>query len=302
MKPTNRPDDVSSLLEAILDERILVLDGAMGTMIQTHSLEEDDFRGEQFRDHPKSLKGCNDLLVLTRPDVIASIHRAYLEAGADIIETNTFVANRLTMANYGLEEHCYEINKAAAALAKGVATEVTRRNEAKPRFVAGSIGPTDKTASLSPKVSDPGYRGVTYDELVEAYTEQIEGLVDGGSDILFAETSFDTLNMKACLFPPIDAYFERLEGKRLPVMISATITDKSSGGPSRARRSRRSGTRCRTSTCSRSGSTARSARTTCGRTWRRSRAWPRAGSVAIPTRGCPTASATSTTLPNTWRA
>ena len=225
MKPSNRPDDVSSLLETLLDERILVLDGAMGTMIQTYNLEEDDFRGTQFRDHPRSLKGCNDLLVLTRPDVIAGIHGAYLEAGADILETNTFVANRLTMANYGLEEHCYAINKAAAELAKGVAQEFTRRNEAKPRFVAGSIGPTDKTASLSPKVSDPGYRGVTYDQLVEAYTEQIEGLVDGGADLLFPETSFDTLNMKACLFA-IDAYFER-SGKRLPVLISATITDKS---------------------------------------------------------------------------
>jgi 5-methyltetrahydrofolate--homocysteine methyltransferase len=212
-------------LEELLAERILILDGAMGTVIQTHHLEEDDFRGERFRDHPKSLKGCNDLLVLTRPDVIAGIHRAYLEAGADIIETNTFVANRLTMANYGLEDHCVEINRAAAELARRVAEEVTRRTPERPRFVAGSIGPTDKTASISPRVSDPGYRGVTFDDLVEAYTEQVHGLVTGGVDILFPETSFDTLNMKACLFA-IDRYFER-HGVRLPVMVSGTITDQS---------------------------------------------------------------------------
>ncbi len=213
------------ILEEILAQRIMVLDGAMGTMIQTYGLEEDDFRGEFFRDHPKPLKGCNDLLVLTQPRIIEEIHRAYLEAGADIIETNTFVANRLTMANYGLEDRCVEINRAAAELARRVADEVTRQDPNKPRFVAGSIGPTDKTASISPKVSDPGYRGVTFDDLVAAYTEQIEGLVEGGVDILFPETSFDTLNMKACLFA-IDTYFERT-GQRLPVMISATITDKS---------------------------------------------------------------------------
>ncbi len=222
---TSRIDPTRSKLEQLLSERILVLDGAMGTMIQTYGLVEEDFRGEIFRDHPKSLQGCNDLLVMTRPHVIAEIHRAYLDAGADIIETNTFVANRLTMANYGLEDRCVEINKAAAEVARKVADEVTRLNPSKPRFVAGSIGPTDKTASLSPKVSDPAYRGVTYDELVAAYTEQIEGLVTGGVDLLFPETSFDTLNMKACLFA-IDMFFEKT-GKRLPVIISATITDKS---------------------------------------------------------------------------
>ncbi|CAN5665156.1 methionine synthase [soil metagenome] len=212
-------------IEGLLSERILVLDGAMGTMIQTYQLEEEDFRGDRFRDHPKSLKGCNDLLVLTRPDVIAEIHGAYLEAGADIIETNTFVANRLTMENYGLQDHCVEINRAAAALARRVADEFTARDPGKPRFVAGSIGPTDKTASISPKVQDPGYRGVTFDDLVGAYYETIEGLVEGGADLLFPETSFDTLNIKACLFA-IDQYFERT-GRRLPVMVSGTITDKS---------------------------------------------------------------------------
>ncbi len=212
-------------LERALAQRIMVLDGAMGTVIQTYGLDEADFRGEAFRDHPKPLKGCNDLLVLTRPDVISSIHRAYFEAGADIVETDTFNANRLTMANYGLEGHCFEMNRAAAALARAVADEITEREPEKPRFVAGSMGPTDKTASISPKVSDPGYRGVSFDDLVAAYAEQAEGLIAGGADILFPETSFDTLNMKACLFA-LDAVFERL-GRRLPVMISGTITDKS---------------------------------------------------------------------------
>ncbi|RUL85058.1 methionine synthase [Tautonia sociabilis] len=217
--------DTRALLEDLLARRVLVLDGAMGTMVQTFGLGEDDFRGERFRDHPKDLKGCNDLLSITRPDVIASIHRAYLDAGADIIETNTFVANRLTMENYGLEEHCVELNRASAELARRVADEVTAMNPDKPRFVAGSIGPTDKTASISPKVDDPGYRSVTFDDLVVAYTEQVEGLVAGGVDILFPETSFDTLNMKACLYA-IDQFFERT-GIRLPVMVSGTITDKS---------------------------------------------------------------------------
>jgi 5-methyltetrahydrofolate--homocysteine methyltransferase len=217
--------DARGVLEQILTTRIMVLDGAMGTMIQTYRLEESDFRGTRFQDHPRPLKGCNDLLVLTRPEIIRGIHRSYLDAGADIIETNTFVANRLTMANYGLEDHCVEINRAAAELARSVADEVTRLDPNKPRFVAGSIGPTDKTASISPKVGDPGYRATTFEELVEAYTEQVEGLVSGGVDILFAETSFDTLNMKACLFA-IDQFFERA-GFRLPVMVSATITDRS---------------------------------------------------------------------------
>ncbi len=212
-------------LESLLSDRILVLDGALGTMIQTFHLDEDDFRGEQFRDHPKSLKGCNDLLVLTRPEIIADIHRDYLRAGADIIETNTFVANRLTMANYGLENHCVEINRAAAALARRVADEISAEDPGRPRYVAGSLGPTDKTASISPRVNDPGYRSVSVGDLVAAYTEQIDGLVRGGVDLLLAETSFDTLNMKACLYA-IASYFET-HGRALPVMVSGTITDKS---------------------------------------------------------------------------
>ena len=192
--------DTRARLESLLADRILVLDGAMGTMIQTHQLEENDFRGELFKDHHRSLKGCNDLLVLTRPEIIRSIHMSYLEAGADLIETNTFVANRLTLANYALEDRAVEINRAAAALARSAVDEINARDPSRPRFVCGSIGPTDKTASISPRVQDPAYRGVTFDELVDAYLEQIEGLVSGGVDILFSETGFDTLNTKASLF------------------------------------------------------------------------------------------------------
>ena len=212
------------LLEAILAERIMILDGAMGTMIQTYNLDEDDFRGERFANHPKPLQGNNDLLSITRPDVIAGIHRAYLDAGADIIETNTFNSNKLTMINYGLEHLAFEMNYAAAALARKVADEVTARNPERPRFVAGSLGPTDKSASVATDVGDPAYRNVTFDELVDAYYEQVDGLVQGGSHILFPETSFDTLNMKACLFA-IDKYFVD-KNVRLPVMISGTIIDK----------------------------------------------------------------------------
>ncbi len=220
--PATRTREV---IEKILAKRIMVLDGAMGTMIQTYHLDETDFRGDRFRDHAKPLKGCNDLLVLTRPEVISAIHREYFEAGADIVETDTFNANRLTMANYGLEDACFEMNRAAAELARRVADEITANDPERPRFVAGSIGPTDKTGSISPKVSDPGYRGVTFDQLADAYAEQVEGLIEGGADILFPETSFDTLNMKACLFAIERVFVKR--GVRLPVMISATITDKS---------------------------------------------------------------------------
>ncbi len=211
-------------LEEILAERIMILDGAMGTMIQTYNLDEDDFRGTRFVDHPKPLQGNNDLLSITRPDVIAGIHRAYLDAGADIIETNTFNSNKLTMINYGLEHLAFEMNRASAALARKVVDEVTALNPDRPRFVAGSLGPTDKSASVATDVGDPAYRNVTFDELVDAYYEQVDGLVQGGSQILFPETSFDTLNMKACLFA-IDKYFEDKD-VRLPVMISGTIIDK----------------------------------------------------------------------------
>ena len=221
---TAAPADLRTILEATLAERIMILDGAMGTMIQTYPLDEADFRGERFADHPSPLKGNNDLLSITRPDIIEAIHREYLLAGADIIETNTFNSTSIGMADYGLEHIVREVNEAAATIARRTADAVSLET-GRPRYVAGSIGPTTKTCSLSPKVSDPGYRAVTFDELVDTYTEQIEGLVAGGVDILFPETSFDTLNMKACLFA-LDQFFDR-SGHRLPVMISGTITDKS---------------------------------------------------------------------------
>lgn len=215
----------SSNIYDILKERILVLDGAMGTMIQQYKLTEADYRGERFKDFPHDLKGNNDLLSITQPHIIQEIHRKYLEAGADILETNTFNGTRISMADYHMEDLVYELNFQSAKIAKEVCAEFTRQNPAKPRFVAGSIGPTNKTASLSPDVNNPGYRAITFDELVEAYTEQIRGLIDGGVDILLIETIFDTLNAKAALFA-IETYFEQT-GKRLPIMVSGTITDAS---------------------------------------------------------------------------
>ena len=207
----------------LLDTRIALLDGAMGTMVQRHSLTEADFRGDRFRDHPKDLKGFNDLLVLTRPDVIAGIHRAYFEAGADIVETNTFNAQTISMADYEMQPLAYELNLAAAKLARGVADEFEERDPKRPRFVAGSIGPMSKSLSMSRDVNDPGKREATFDEVVTAYEEQIQGLLDGGVDLLLPETSFDTLNMKACLFA-ISKHFEAT-GRSVPVMVSGTIFD-----------------------------------------------------------------------------
>jgi 5-methyltetrahydrofolate--homocysteine methyltransferase len=206
-------------------ERILILDGAMGSMIQTHGLGEDDFRGERFHSHTCDLKGNNDLLVLTKPEVIAGIHRAYLEAGADILETNTFNSNSISMADYHMENMVYEMNKTAAALAKRECAAMTAKTPDKPRFVAGSIGPTTRTLSMSPDVNDPGFRSMQFPPLVESYDEQIRGLVDGGADLLLVETITDTLNAKAAIFA-IERYFERT-GTRLPLMISMTIVDKS---------------------------------------------------------------------------
>ncbi|MDB4999526.1 MAG: hypothetical protein JWR76_603 [Mucilaginibacter sp.] len=208
-----------------LEKRILVIDGAMGTMIQRYELTEEDFRGERFRDHASDLKGNNDLLNITRPDVIKAIHAEYLDAGADIIETNTFSTQRISLADYHLEELAYELSYDGARIAKEVATEYTKNNPNKPRFVAGAVGPTNRTASLSPDVNDPGYRAVTFDDLSEAYYEQVRGLVDGGSDLLLVETIFDTLNAKAALFA-INRYANET-GIHLPIMISGTITDAS---------------------------------------------------------------------------
>jgi 5-methyltetrahydrofolate--homocysteine methyltransferase len=214
-----------ALLKDLISRRILLLDGAMGTMIQTHGLSEAEFRGERYRDHPVPLQGNNDILSLTRPDVIGEIHRAYLEAGADIVQTNTFSSTRVAMADYGVEEDVYDINRAAAQVARAAADECTAKDPSRPRFVAGSIGPTNRTASLSPKVGDPGFRNVTFDQLATGYAEQARGLLDGGVDILLVETVFDTLNCKAALFAITGLLEER--GLDTPVMVSGTITDAS---------------------------------------------------------------------------
>jgi 5-methyltetrahydrofolate--homocysteine methyltransferase len=209
----------------ILDERILFLDGAMGTMIQRHKLEEADYRGERFADWPSDLKGNNDLLSLTQPGIIRDIHTQYLEAGADIIETNTFNATRVAMADYGMEELASEINVASARIAREAADALTAKTPDKPRFVAGVLGPTNRTASISPDVNDPAFRNVSFDALVEAYTESTRALIEGGVDIILIETIFDTLNAKAAVFA-VEQHFEE-SGNRLPVMISGTITDAS---------------------------------------------------------------------------
>ncbi len=219
---SHRTDATAELTE-LLHDRILVLDGAMGTMIQGHRLGEADYRGERFASYDGDLTGDNDLLSLTNPDVIRGIHRSYLEAGADIICTNTFNGTRISQADYGLEDICYELNVAAAALAREAADEVTTPD--RPRYVAGSLGPTSKTASISPDVNDPGARNVTFDELVTAYLEEARGLVDGGADLLLIETIFDTLNAKAAIFA-LEALFEE-HGRRWPVIVSGTITDAS---------------------------------------------------------------------------
>ena len=208
-----------------LEQRILVLDGAMGTMIQNHSLNEEDFRGERFVDHPAILKGNNDLLSITQPEIIKEIHRNYFDAGADIVETNTFSSTSIGMADYQMESLAYELNYESAKIAKEVSEEYLEKTPDQPRYVAGSIGPTNKTLSMSPDVNDPGYRAITFDELVIAYKEQVNGLVEGGSDLLLVETIFDTLNAKAALY----AINEIKEERRIdiPIMVSGTITDAS---------------------------------------------------------------------------
>jgi 5-methyltetrahydrofolate--homocysteine methyltransferase len=213
-------------IKDLLNKRILILDGAMGTMIQRYKFEEKDFRDESLANHAKPLKGNNDLLSFTRPDVIKAIHAQYFDAGADIIETNTFSGTTIAQADYELgADVVWKINFESAKIAKEVAEEFTAKNPDKPRFVAGAMGPTNRTASISPDVNDPGYRGVTFDELVAAYKEQVKGLVEGGVDILLVETIFDTLNAKAALYA-IDEYMEE-NGKSYPVMVSGTITDAS---------------------------------------------------------------------------
>src|SRR6185369_1596763 len=209
----------------LLGERILVLDGAMGTMIQSYGLEEADFRGERFTDWPCDLKGNNDLLTLVRPDIVRAIHEAYFDAGADIVETNTFNSTSISQADYRAESLVYELNRRGAEVAREAAANVAARSPGRTCFVAGVLGPTNRTASMSPNVSDSSFRNVTYEELVEAYIEAADALIEGGADILMVETIFDTLNAKAALYA-IEEVFEK-RGVRLPLMISGTITDAS---------------------------------------------------------------------------
>ncbi len=214
-----------SLIKNILSQRILILDGAMGTMLQRHKFSEEEFRGERFKDWPKPVKGNNDLLSLTQPEAIADVHRQYFEAGADIVETNTFSGTTIAMADYGMEELVYELNFESAKIARKVADKFTAAQPEKPRFVAGAIGPTNRTASLSPDVNDPGFRAITFEELRVAYKQQAEALLDGGVDILLVETIFDTLNAKAALFAIDEIQEER--NIQIPIMVSGTITDAS---------------------------------------------------------------------------
>ena len=208
-----------------IQKRILVLDGAMGTMLQAYKFTEEDFRGERFKEYPTPLQGNNDLLSITQPTAIKEVHAAYFSAGADIVETNTFSGTTIAMADYQMEDLVYELNFQSAKIAKEVANEFTAREPHKPRFVAGSIGPTNRTASMSPDVNDPGYRAVTFDELRIAYKLQVEALIDGGADLLLVETVFDTLNAKAALFAIEEVKDDRKVD--VPVMISGTITDAS---------------------------------------------------------------------------
>lgn len=218
-------DSQINLIQDIIKKRILVLDGAMGTMIQKYNFSEEDFRGEFFKDFSYPLKGNNDLLSITQPDTIKAVHALYLEAGADIIETNTFSSTTIGMADYHLQDYVYELNLKSAQIAKEVASKFTEKNPNKPRFVAGSIGPTNRTASMSPDVNDPGYRAVSFDDLRLAYKQQIRALIEGGVDVLLVETVFDTLNAKAALFAIQEVQEE--SGVETPIMISGTITDAS---------------------------------------------------------------------------
>jgi 5-methyltetrahydrofolate--homocysteine methyltransferase len=235
--PWRHPERVAAL-EAALRQRILILDGGMGTMLQGHRLDEEGFRGERFatgldsqhthaHDHPGAcdLKGNNDLLTLTKPQIIRGVHEAYLEAGADLVETNTFNATRISQADYHLQHLAYELNREGAKLARAACAAYTAKNPAKPRFVIGILGPTSRTASLSPDVNDPGFRNVSFEELVDNYTEAASGLLDGDADLIMVETIFDTLNAKAALFALSELF--RARGSRVPVMISGTITDRS---------------------------------------------------------------------------
>ena len=269
----------------------------MGTMIQRYKLDEAGYRGERFKDHPRDLKGNNDLLVLTQPDIIREIHSAYLEAGADILETNTFNAQAISQADYGLEDLRYEMNVAAAKLAREAADAWTKKTPDKPRFVAGAIGPTNRTASISPDVNNPGFRNVSFDELVEAYATQARGLIEGGADTILIETVFDTLNAKAAGFA-VEQVFDEM-GVELPIMISGTITDLSGRNlsgqtPEAFWYSMKHLSR------SPSGSIARSAPSSSGPPSTRWPMSPTPMSASIPMPACPTRWASMTRALNTW--
>ena len=280
------------LLKKILHERIVVIDGAMGTMIQGFKLGEADYRGQQFANYSCDLKGNNDLLCITQPDIIEQIHRQFLEAGADIIETNTFNANAISMADYGLESLAYDLNLAAAKVARRAAEAVTAKDPSRPRFVAGAIGPANKTASLSPNVNDPAFRAVTFDQLAEAYFEQVRGLMDGGVDLLLAETTFDTLNLKAALVC------------RRPLLRRARTPGSGHGfrddrrqerhGRCQGRRLRLSGSPFLTFPCSAWGSTVRWAPRKCASMSKSCPDWLRSFLVAIRMPVCPTPLASMT--------
>lgn len=285
-------------LRAQLNERILVLDGGMGTMIQSYRLHEEDFRGERFADWPCDLKGNNDLLVLSKPEVIAAIHNAYFEAGADIIETNTFNSTTIAMADYRMESLSAEINYAAAKLARACADEWTARTPEKPRFVAGVLGPTNRTASISPDVNDPAFRNITFDQLVAAYRESTKALVEGGVDLILIETVFDTLNAKAAVFA-VKEEFEAL-GVDLPIMISGTITD-ASGRTLSGQTTEAFITRCATPRRSLLALTARWGLMSCASTSRTVADCRMLRHRAPETPACRTLSASTTSTPTPWR-
>lgn len=285
-------------LRAQLNERILVLDGGMGTMIQSYRLHEEDFRGERFADWPCDLKGNNDLLVLSKPEVIAAIHNAYFEAGADIIETNTFNSTTIAMADYRMESLSAEINYAAAKLARACADEWTARTPEKPRFVAGVLGPTNRTASISPDVNDPAFRNITFDQLVAAYRESTKALVEGGVDLILIETVFDTLNAKAAVFA-VKEEFEAL-GVDLPIMISGTITD-ASGRTLSGQTTEAFYNSLRHAEALTLALTARWGQMNCASTFRNCRGLPNATSPRTRTPVCRTLSASTTSMPTPWQ-
>ena len=289
-------EETRAALQSAARERILVLDGAMGTMIQQHKFGEAEFRGERFAGWPRDLRGNNDLLSLTQPQAITAIHLAYLEAGADIVETNTFNSTRISQADYGMEELVVELNFAAARLARGAADEAQRK-DGKRRFVAGALGPTNRTASISPDVNNPGFRAVSFDDLCKAYAEAAAALIEGGADILIVETIFDTLNAKAAL-SAIDGVFEA-RGERLPVMISGTITDLS-GRTLSGQTPAAFWHSCATPSHCRSASIARLAPARCALI---SPSFPGSrirSSAPIPMRVCQMSSVFMTRAPNTW--